>query len=195
MSGAQPRRLYRPPWRIDLTVRPSVTLPRSAARLADAIAAAASAAGAPAPAVIGLILADDRELARLNRSAMGHRGPTDVLSFPLLPADAYPPHRGAARSPAPADMAAFVLPPGSRRWLGEIVISVPRAAAQAAQGRGGQDGRQRWTTADELRLLVTHGTLHLCGWDHADPVEGAAMRALERHLLGLPDPSGAVEAR
>lgn len=176
-------------------MRPSVTLPRSAARLADAIAAAASAAGAPAPAVIGLILADDRELARLNRSAMGHRGPTDVLSFPLLPADAYPPHRGAARSPAPADMAAFVLPPGSRRWLGEIVISVPRAAAQAAQGRGGQDGRQRWTTADELRLLVTHGTLHLCGWDHADPVEGAAMRALERHLLGLPDPSGAVEAR
>ncbi|HEY7941304.1 MAG TPA: rRNA maturation RNase YbeY [Candidatus Limnocylindrales bacterium] len=195
MSGAQPRRLYRPPWRIDLTMRPSVTLPRSAARLADAIAAAASAAGAPAPAVIGLILADDRELARLNRSAMGHRGPTDVLSFPLLPADAYPPHPGAARSPAPADMAAFVLPPGARRWLGEIVVSVPRAAAQAAQGRGGQDGRQRWTTADELRLLVTHGTLHLCGWDHADPVEGAAMRALERHLLGLPDPSGAVEAR
>lgn len=195
MSGAQPRRLYRPPWRIDLTVRPSVTLPRSAARLADAIAAAASAAGAPAPAVIGLILADDRELARLNRTAMGHRGPTDVLSFPLLPGDAYPPHPGAARSPASVDPAAFVLPPGSRRWLGEIVVSVPRAAAQAAQGRGGQDGRQRWTTADELRLLVTHGTLHLCGWDHADPVEGAAMRALERHLLGLPDPSGAVEAR
>ena len=72
---------------------------------------------------------------------------------------------------------------------------MPRAAAQAAQGRGGQDGRQRWTTADELRLLVTHGTLHLCGWDHADLVEGAAMRALERHLLGLPDPAGAVEPR
>lgn len=189
MSGAQPRRLYRPPWRIDLTVRSSVTVPRSAARLADAIAAAASAAGAPAPAVIGLILADDRDLARLNRTAMGHHGPTDVLSFPLLPADAYPPHPGAPRRAASADPAAFVLPPGSRRWLGEIVISVPRAAAQAAQGRGGQDGRQRWTTADELRLLVTHGTLHLCGWDHADPLEGAAMRALERRLLGLPEPA------
>jgi probable rRNA maturation factor len=191
VSGAQPRRLYRPPWRIDLTVRPSVTLPRSAARLADVIAATTSAAGAPAPAVIGLIVADDRELAHLNRTTMGHHGPTDVLSFPLLPADAYPPHPGAARPPVPADPAAFVLPPGSRRWLGEIVVSVPRAAAQAAQGRGGQDGRQRWTTADELRLLVTHGTLHLCGWDHADPVEGAAMRALERRLLDLPEPSGA----
>jgi probable rRNA maturation factor len=189
VSGAQPRRLYRPPWRIDLTVRPAVSVPPSAARLADAIAAAASAAGAPAPAVIGLILADDRELARLNRTAMGHRGPTDVLSFPLLPADAYPPHPGAACPPASTDAASFVLPPGSRRWLGEIVVSVPRAAAQAAQGRGGQDGRQGWTTADELRLLVTHGTLHLCGWDHADPVEGAAMRALERRLLGLPDPA------
>ena len=197
MSGAQPRRLYRPPWRIDLTVRPSVRSPLSAARLADAIAAAASAAGAPAPGVIGLILADDRELARLNRTAMGHRGPTDVLSFPLLPPSAFPPHPGAAATASPAEPP-FALPPGSRRWLGEIVVSVPRAAAQADAGRGGQDGRQRWTTADELRLLVTHGTLHLCGWDHADPVEGAAMRALERRLLGLPErptPAGRRERR
>jgi probable rRNA maturation factor len=34
-----------------------------------------------------------------------------------------------------------------------------------------------------LRLLVTHGALHLCGWDHARPDEEAAMRALERELL------------
>ena len=39
--------------------------------------------------------------------------------------------------------------------------------------------------ADELRLLVMHGALHLCGWDHADPEEEAAMRTLERRLLGL----------
>jgi rRNA maturation RNase YbeY len=30
---------------------------------------------------------------------------------------------------------------------------------------------------------VTHGTLHVCGWDHAEPAEEAAMRALERELL------------
>ena len=188
MSGEPPRRLYRPPWRIDVTVRPGVLPPISAARLADTVAATASAAGAPAPAVIGLILADDRELARLNRTAMGHRGPTDVLSFPLLPLDAYPPHPGAAQITSPADAAAFALPPRTRRWLGEIVVSVERAMAQAEQGRGGQDGRRRWMGADELRLLVTHGTLHLCGWDHADPQEGEAMRALERRLLGLPIP-------
>jgi rRNA maturation RNase YbeY len=34
-----------------------------------------------------------------------------------------------------------------------------------------------------MRLLVTHGTLHLCGWDHAEPADEAAMRAVERELL------------
>jgi len=37
--------------------------------------------------------------------------------------------------------------------------------------------------ADELRLLLVHGVLHLCGWDHADAAEEAAMRALERAVL------------
>jgi probable rRNA maturation factor len=73
---------------------------------------------------------------------------------------------------------------GSRRThIGDIAISVERAIEQAEQGRGGQTGDVRWSSADELRLLVTHGTLHLCGWDHADPAEEAGMRALERRLL------------
>jgi len=42
----------------------------------------------------------------------------------------------------------------------------------------------RWSPSDELLLLVTHGTLHLCGWDHAEPADERAMRALERRLLG-----------
>jgi probable rRNA maturation factor len=40
-----------------------------------------------------------------------------------------------------------------------------------------------WSPAEELRLLATHGALHLCGWDHADAREERAMRALERRLL------------
>jgi probable rRNA maturation factor len=36
---------------------------------------------------------------------------------------------------------------------------------------------------DELLLLAVHGTLHICGWDHAEPVEEAGMRAMERHVL------------
>jgi probable rRNA maturation factor len=62
-------------------------------------------------------------------------------------------------------------------------VSVERAIAQAREGRGGQTGDVLWSPADELRLLVTHGTLHLCGWDHAEPVEEAAMRELEARLL------------
>jgi rRNA maturation RNase YbeY len=63
------------------------------------------------------------------------------------------------------------------------VVSVERAVAQAEVGRGGQTGNVRWSPADELRLLVTHGTLHVCGWDHAIPAEETAMRALETRLL------------
>jgi probable rRNA maturation factor len=62
-------------------------------------------------------------------------------------------------------------------------VSVERAAAQAAEGHGGQTGDVHWSAATELRLLVTHGALHLCGWDHADPAEESAMRALENRLL------------
>ena len=63
-------------------------------------------------------------------------------------------------------------------------MSVERAIEQAEAGRGGQTGDVRWDARDELRLLVTHGALHVCGWDHAEPDEEAAMRALERRLLG-----------
>jgi probable rRNA maturation factor len=178
--------IYRRPWRIDVTTRDGVRPPAGAAPLARAIALALDAAGAPSPASIGLILADDRELAALNEIHLGHEGPTDVLSFPLLPPDAFPAHEGATRRVAPTDPApaSFALPPGRRPHLGDIVVSVERAAEQAIQGRGGHTGDVRWSAADELRLLVIHGTLHICGWDHADPAEESAMRALERRLLG-----------
>ncbi len=159
------RALYTGPWRVDLTVRDGVVPPLSGAALAKAIAAALAAAGAPAPASIGLILSDDAELAELNAAHLGGSGPTDVLSFPLAP------------SPD------FALPPGRRPHLGDIVVSVERAIEQAEGGSGGQTGDVRWSPADELRLLVTHGALHICGLDHADPAEEAAMRTLEQRLL------------
>ncbi len=183
------RRIYRPPWRIDVDVRDGVWPPLSPSALAGVAATALEAAGAPAPASIGLILADDRELASLNATHMGKDGPTDVLSFPLLPPAAFPVHRGQGGSGAGASF--FVLPPGRRLHLGDIVVSVERAVEQAESGRGGHTGDVRWSPADELRLLVTHGTLHVCGWDHADPEEEATMRALERGLLlGAPDRGG-----
>jgi probable rRNA maturation factor len=178
------RAIYLSPWRIDITVRDGVVLPGPVAGIVKAVAAALNAAGAPDPGVVELILTDDGELAELNETHLGERGPTDVLSFPLLPPESFPPHtRGTVAPAAPAGPAPFVRPPGRRANLGAIVVSVERAAAQAASGRGGQTGDVRWSPADEILLLVTHGALHICGWDHVDPAEEAAMRALERRLL------------
>jgi probable rRNA maturation factor len=185
---AESRSIYLPPWRVDVTVRPGVPRLLPLAELARTVARALDAAGAPRPAALGLILADDRELAGLNAEHMGVDGPTDVLSFPLLPPEAFAAHPGGGRrsggsAGSPAGLVAFPLPPGVRTHLGDVVVSVERAVDQAARGRGGWTGDVRWAPADELRLLVTHGVLHVCGWDHAEPAEEAAMRGLEGRLL------------
>src|SRR5437899_4964629 len=67
-GGVKP--VYVGRWRVDPLVRDGVTatgpLPIAVSALARAIARALDAAGAPAPASIGLVLADDAELERLN---------------------------------------------------------------------------------------------------------------------------------
>jgi probable rRNA maturation factor len=172
------RSIYHGRWRIDLDMREGVPRLLAGTELARVAAVALDAVGAPAPASIGLILTDDAELASLNQEHMGSAGPTDVLSFPLLPLTAFAP--GATGPDVPR-------PPRSRLNLGDIVVSVERAIDQAEAGRGGQTGDVRWSPADELRLLVTHGVLHVCGCDHATPKDEAAMRALERRLLSRGD--------
>jgi probable rRNA maturation factor len=177
---------YLPPWRIEVTTRPGVDAPTPLAALCRLVASALEACSAPSPASVGLILSDDRELAALNRRTMGHTGPTDVLSFPLLPPDAFPGHTARPDRQSVAtgtQVPSFALPPGVRPHLGDVVVSVERASEQASEGRGGQTGDVRWDIRDELSLLVVHGVLHVCGWDHAEPDEEAAMRRLERTIL------------
>jgi probable rRNA maturation factor len=172
---------------VEVIVRRGVPELLTPAECASVLAAAMDAAGAPAGAGVTLTLADDTELAALNAEHMGKDGPTDVLSFPLLPPSAYPPHTG--QDPALREMVdEFPLPPGEAPHLGDVIVSVERAIEQARSGAGGQTSDVRWDPTAELRLLITHGGLHLCGWDHAEPEEEAAMRALERQLLGL-DPA------
>src|SRR5688572_19471745 len=86
--------IYLRPWRIDIAVRPGVGSPVPRAALARLAARALTVCRAPSPASLGLILSNDRELAALNEKHMGHEGPTDVLSFPLLPVGAFPRHPG-----------------------------------------------------------------------------------------------------
>ena len=169
------RRIYARTWRVDVVTRAGVQSPLATAAIARAASNALDAAGAPRPGSVTIVLTDDEELAELNAEHMAVDGPTDVLSFPMLPPESFP-DDGRPSGGGPAGLV--------RTHIGDIAISVERAIEQAADGRGGQTGDRRWAPADELRLLVTHGTLHLSGMDHAEPGEEAAMRALERDLLG-----------
>ncbi len=99
---------------------------------------------------VTLLLAADAAVRRLNRRYRGKDRTTDVLSFP----------------------AGGDLEPG-RPHLGEIAISMPRAARQAR--------RAGWRLEEEIALLVTHGYLHLLGYDHE--TDDGTMRRLEENLL------------
>ena len=72
--------------------------------------------------------------------------------------------------------------------LGQVVISADTARRQAR--------RARVPVAVELELLVTHGVLHLAGYDDRDPVEASLMHEREREILsaGRPGPPGRLWA-
>lgn len=104
---------------------------------------------------LSIVLSDDDQLQALNRQFLGVDAPTDVLSFP-------------ADEPEPD-------PDSQVQYLGDILISYPRAAAQARAGEHALE--------DELRLLIVHGVLHLLGYDHATEDEKAAMWAVQAEIL------------
>ena len=175
MSDDVQRSIYVGPWRVDIVRRAGVEQAVSGAGIARQVQRALRASQAPEPGSVTVVLTDDPELADLNREHMGHEGPTDVLSFPMLSPEVFRSQRQRVAQGT------------GRTHIGDIAISVERAAMQASEGRGGQTGDVRWSTSDELRLLVTHGTLHLCGWDHGEPDDEAAMRSLEQGLLTSPE--------
>jgi probable rRNA maturation factor len=82
-------------------------------------------------------------------------------------------HRGVDRR---TDVLAFPLEaPGPSPLVGQIVISAETARRQARQ--------VDVPLAVELDLLVTHGVLHLVGYDDRDPVEARLMHERERQIL------------
>ena len=134
--------------------------------LAAAAARAALASAGPsagAPLVVAVVLADDAEQRRLNRTYRGTDMPTNVLAFPI-----------ADPAAAPADLPVL---------LGDVVLAFETFQREAAE--------QHKTLADHLRHLVVHGVLHLCGFDHERGAEAAMMEAREVEILtslGVPDP-------
>lgn len=102
---------------------------------------------------ISIVLTDDSQLRQLNRDFLGIDAPTDVLSFPSSETD----------------------PETGRRYLGDILISVPRADDQAGAAGHALD--------DEVQLLIVHGTLHLLGHDHAEGEDKARMWKAQAEVL------------
>lgn len=101
---------------------------------------------------LSLVITIDKRMKELNKQFRGIDETTDVLSFPS----------GAARK-------------NEARYLGDVVISLPRARAEAiASGH---------PVGDELQLLVVHGILHLLGHDHADRRSKARMWAAQDEIL------------
>lgn len=106
-----------------------------------------------------ITLVDVARMSDLHQEWMQEPGPTDVLSFPM----------DELREPGPGEEA----PAG---MLGDIVLC-PEFVREQARAKG-------CTLDEELQFLVTHGTLHLLGHDHATTEEYDTMFALQDRLLG-----------
>ena len=98
----------------------------------------------------------DRRMKELNKLFRGKDSTTDVLSFPHEP-DEFDP---------------------DKTNLGDIVISAEQAARQAAENG--------LSIENEIKQLILHGLLHLCGYDHETDNGEMNTRELElRDKLGI----------
>lgn len=108
--------------------------------------------------VVSLSFVELQQMEELHLEWMGLTGPTDVLSFPM---DELVP--GTKENPTPAGL------------LGDIVLNLDVAAEQAESADH--------PIQTELKILFTHGMLHLLGFDHNSPLEEAEMFGLQREII------------
>lgn len=107
---------------------------------------------------LGVTFIDEGPMADLHIKWMDEPGPTDVLSFPM---DELRPGSDMSNP--------------SEGILGDIVVCPQVAIKQAIAANH--------ETMNEILMLVTHGMLHLVGFDHAKPEEETEMFSLQRKLL------------
>ena len=113
----------------------------------------------PESTEVSISFVENDEIHALNRDYRGIDAPTDVLSFEC---DNIDDEFSSVSDDEPYE-------------LGDIVIAPDIAERQTAEFGT--------TFSDELSLLITHGLLHLCGWDHMQDEEAEAMEAREQELL------------
>ena len=127
-------------------------------RLKAACEAALAGEGVSGPVILTITLVDDDEIRMINQQHRNIDKATDVLSFPLID-----------------EADTFALPPGAPRELGDVVVSYPRAVAQAEE--------YGHSVERELAYLIVHGVLHIMGHDHEVPDEQAVMREREEAAM------------
>ena len=129
-----------------------------AARLEHVAQSVLAVEGADEDVELSVGIIDEKRMAALNETYAGSAGPTDVLAFAF-------------------DEAEDEFPQGSEEpvLIGDVVLCPAVAARHAAE--------HETDLANELALLLVHGTLHLLGYDHAEPEEADAMRSREGELL------------
>jgi probable rRNA maturation factor len=112
----------------------------------------------------------DRRMKELNGFFRGKDSTTDVLSFPHE-ADDF--GQSAGVSPSNSEQAdGGTQDETENEYLGDIVISVEQAQRQAKENK--------LTLENEIKQLILHGLLHLCGYDHE--TDGGEMNSRELEL-------------
>lgn len=101
-------------------------------------------------AELSVVIVDDEEIAELNERYLGHKGPTNVIAFPM--------QEGEFSHINPT-------------LLGDVVISAQTAEREGQESGIGLTGR--------FEQLLIHGILHLCGYDH-EKSEAEAERMEEK---------------
>lgn len=114
----------------------------------------------PESSEVSVSFVDDEEIAELNEEYRGKIGPTDVLSFECDNIE--------------DEMSGFGIEEDIYE-LGDIVIAVDVAERQTKEFGT--------TFEEEITLLMVHGLLHLCGYDHIEDDEAEVMEAREAQLI------------
>ena len=103
------------------------------------------------PCEINVMVTDDKGIHAINLASRQIDRPTDVLSFPMFELEPGNP---------PTDWADYMDPGSNAVPLGDMVISLERAKAQAKEF--GHSVKR------EVGYLTIHSMLHLLGYDHLD---------------------------
>lgn len=133
------------------------------------MAACLEVEGLPAGCAAYLRLTGDREIHEINLSARNVDRATDVLSFPSVNYT-----HGTARDNLDLLRREYD-PSQGGMFLGDIIISLERARAQAAE-YGHSEQR-------EIGYLTAHALFHLMGYDHMLESDRAVMRAREEAAM------------